>query len=122
MRQAVLRLSVMSFAVFALLACATSDEIDRGPADLGNFRLGHNVVVAPDLRQAIASREATPEEWTDAMQKAVDERLARYDGSKLYHLGMNVETYLLAVPGVPVVASPKSLLVFNLTVWDDAAG
>jgi len=35
---------------------------------------------------------------------------------------VSVEGYVLAIPGVPVVASPKSALILNVTVWDDAAG
>jgi len=37
-------------------------------------------------------------------------------------LGISLEGYVLAVPGVPLVASPKSALIFNVTAWDDAAG
>ena len=29
---------------------------------------------------------------------------------------------MLAQPGIPLVFSPKSALIFKLTVWDDAAG
>ena len=29
---------------------------------------------------------------------------------------------MLAVPGVPILASPKSALILNVTAWDDAAG
>ena len=29
---------------------------------------------------------------------------------------------ILAIPGIPVVAAPKSALIINLTVWDDEAG
>jgi hypothetical protein len=33
---------------------------------------------------------------------------------------MSIEGYVLAQPGVPVLFAPKSILVINLTVWDDA--
>ena len=32
---------------------------------------------------------------------------------------MKVEGYVLAQPGIPVVASPKSVLVVSVTIWDD---
>ena len=56
------------------------------------------------------------------MTKAIDERFGRYEGDRLYHLAISVEGYVLAVPGVPLVASPKSALIINVTAWDDAAG
>ena len=90
--------------------------------DLGNFRLGHNIAVAPKMTKGPFSREATEEEWIAAMTAAVDERFGRYEGEKLYHFGISIEGYVLAQPGIPLVASPKSILVINLTVWDDAAG
>ena len=35
---------------------------------------------------------------------------------------MKLALLVLAVPGVPVVASPKSALIIRVTLWDDAAG
>ncbi len=116
------RMIAAAFALFALTACTNPNDLDQAPAPLGNFELGHNVVVAPNLTKGPASRDATKEEWIAAMTSAIDERFRRYDGGKLYHLGISVEGYVLAVPGVPIVASPKSALILNVTVWDDAAG
>jgi hypothetical protein len=56
------------------------------------------------------------------MTAAIDERFRRYDGGSLYHMGISIEGYVLAVPGVPIVASPKSALILKVTLWDDAAG
>jgi len=108
--------------LLAVTACTNANDLDEEPAYLGNFRLGHNVVVAPNLTRGPASRDATEEEWIEAMTQAITERFTRYEGSQLYHLGVSVEGYVLAVPGVPVVASPKSALIINVTAWDDAAG
>ncbi|MCQ0092420.1 hypothetical protein [Roseovarius sp. M141] len=114
------------FALIALLAtvaaCTNPNDLDKAPAPLGDFKLAHNVVVTPNITKGPASRHATDKEWITAMTKAVDERFRRYDGDKLYHLGVSIEGYVLAVPGVPIVASPKSALILNVTVWDDAAG
>jgi hypothetical protein len=106
----------------AVAACTNPNDLDKAPVPLGDFALGYNVVVAPNLTKGPASRDATKEEWTASMKKAVDERFSRYDGDKLYHLGISLEGYVLAVPGVPLVASPKSALILNVTAWDDAAG
>lgn len=108
-------------AGLALAACTNPNDLDDAPAYLGNFHLGHNVVVTPNLTKGPASREASGEEWIASLTEAVDARFSRYEGTKLYHLGISVEGYVLAVPGIPLVASPKSALIVNVTVWDDAA-
>ncbi len=110
------------FGLALMAACTNPNDLDEAPAYLGNFHLGHNVVVAPNLTKGPASREASKEEWIAAMTDAMTDRFGRYEGTKLYHLGVSVEGYVLAIPGVPLVASPKSALILNVTVWDDAKG
>lgn len=109
-------------AVVGLAACTNPNDLDRAPVDLGDFELGHNVVVAPNLTRGPASREASKDEWIAAMKLAIDERFGRYDGTRFYHFGISVEGYVLAIPGVPLVASPKSALILKITVWDDRSG
>ncbi len=115
--------SLAILCVLALAACTNSNDLGRAPVPLGDFALGYNVVVAPKMVKGPVSREATEEEWKAALTTAIDERFRRYDdlGSKLYHLGVSVEGYVLAEPGIPIVLSPKSVLIINVTVWDDAA-
>ena len=108
--------------LLTLTACTNANDLSEPPVDLGDFKLGHRVVVAPNLTKGPLSREASVEEWQAAMTKALGERFDRYDGDKLYHFGISVEGYVLAQPGIPIVANPKSIIIFNLTVWDDAAG
>ena len=104
-------------------ACVNgSADLDEAPVLLGDIQLGHNVVVAPKVRKGPLSRDASKEELIDAMKLAVDERFGRYEGDKRYHFGVSLEGYVLAAPGVPLVLSPKSVLIVKLTVWDDAAG
>jgi len=117
-----IRLLALLVALSALASCTNPNDLDKAPVPLGDFRLGHNVVVAPNLTKGPASREASKEEWIEAMKSAVDERFSRFDGDSLYHLGISVEGYVLAVPGVPIVASPKSALIIKVTAWDDAEG
>lgn len=116
------RLAALAAMLLALVACTNPDDLDEEPSYLGNFRLGHNVVVAPNLTKGPVSREASEEEWVEAMKTTIQDRFGRYEGDKLYHLGISIEGYVLARPGVPVVASPKSVLILQATVWDDAAG
>lgn len=115
------------FAILALMmlaACSPSGytDLDDAPVPLGDFRLGHNIVIAPKVVKGPVSREASKEELTGALKKAIDERFGRYEGAGHYHFGVSVEGYVLAQPGIPVVLSPKSVLVIRLTVWDDAKG
>jgi hypothetical protein len=115
-----LRLLACSLSVALLAACQTSD-LQEPPAPLGNFALGLNIVVADNVEMVPISRPATPEAWEAAMKKAVDDRFGRYVGSKLYNIGISIDAYALAPPGVPVVLKPKSVLVITANIWDDAA-
>ena len=103
----------------ALSACGKSDLADP-PVPLGDFALGLNIVVADKVQKVPISRTATPEEWETAMKKAVDDRFGRYSGPRLFNIGISVDGYALAPPGIPVVAAPKSVLVVTANVWDDA--
>jgi hypothetical protein len=109
-----------AFSLLALAACATNDLADP-PVPLGDFALGLNVAVADKVEMVPISRPATPEEWEAAVIKAVDDRFGRYEGTKLYNIGISIDGYALAPPGIPVVAAPKSVLVVTANIWDDAA-
>lgn len=106
---------------FALgLAACSETSLDERPEPIGDFELGFLVPVAsPNLTKGPVSRDATPEEWKAAMETAFRPRFARYEGGKFYHLGVIVEGYVLAQPGIPVVLSPKSALIFSVTVIED---
>lgn len=106
---------------FTVAACGKSD-LTEPPVPLGDFALGLNIVVADNVQMVPISRKATPDEWETAMKKAVADRFGRYEGTKLYNIGISVDGYALAPPGIPVVAAPKSVLVVTANIWDDAAG
>lgn len=106
----------------SLLAACQKNDLAEAPVPLGNFALGLNIVVADNMKKVPISRPATVEEWETAMKKAVDDRFGRYSGTKLYNIGISVDGFALAPPGIPVVASPKSVLVVTANIWDDASG
>ena len=106
-------------AGLTILAGCTTNSLDKPPPPLGDFKLGHNVVIADKMSKGPVSRDATAEEWTTALKDEIDKRFGRYDGDQLYHLGVSVEGYMLAPPGLPLVYTPKSVLVVNVTVWDN---
>ncbi|MFN7268821.1 MAG: hypothetical protein ACK5UA_07455 [Cereibacter sp.] len=117
----VLRLAGTVCAVILVAGCGAQD-LDEPPVDLGPFRLGLNVVVADNMQKVPISREATVEEWETGLKKAVANRFgpSRYDGDRYYNIGINIDGYALAPPGVPVVAAPKSVVVVSANIWDDA--
>lgn len=106
----------------ALSGCGATNDLSKPPTPFGEFQLGYDIVVADKAEPVGPSRKATPEEWEAAMKTAVDARFRRYVGNKLYHLGIAVNAYALAVPGIPILISPKSVVVVSVDVWDDTAG
>lgn len=113
---------LMSLAVATTLLGCVENQGDAPPPDLGAFKLGHNIVVASKMKKGPVSRDATEEEWVDALRGEIGRRFGGYDGDQLYHFGVSVEGYMLAPPGLPVIYNPRSALIINVTVWDDEAG
>ena len=116
----VLRLFAFGLGLTALAACQTND-LKEPPVPLGDFRLGLNIAVADNVQKVPISRDASKEDWEAAIKKAVDDRFGRYEGDKLYNIGISIDGYALAPPGVPLVLKPKSVLVVTANIWDDAA-
>ena len=106
----------------SLLTACQKNDLAEAPVPLGNFELGLNIVVADNMKKVPISRPATEQEWEASLIKAVDARFGRYSGSKLYNIGIAVDGFALAPPGIPVVAAPKSVLVVSVSIFDDAAG
>lgn len=109
--------------MLALAGCGQApDPLTEDLPSMGNFRLGHAVLVADNMQQVPPSRSATAEEWIAVLGSEIDRRFAPYEGERLYHLGIAIEGYALAPPGIPLVVNPRSVLVLSVNVWDDALG
>lgn len=103
-------------------ACAVTD-LDETPPPLGRFLLGHNVaVVAEDIEVPGLSRKISNEAWVHTVRKAVNDRFSRYDGDQYFHISTAILGYMLAPPGVPVVAAPKSILMADVYIFRDSDG
>jgi hypothetical protein len=87
------------------------------PEPLGDFKLGYNIVVVDNPELLPFTRKATDAEWKAALEKAIAERFGRFQGTGEYHVALKLQAYALAQPGVPIVASPKSVLVVSANVW-----
>ena len=105
---------------FGLLAACETNDLKKPPVPLGDFVMGHNIAIADTAQVPGISRQATADEWEAAMKQAMVDRFGRYEGSRIYNFGINIDGYVLAPPGVPVVASPRSALIITVHVFDDA--
>lgn len=120
-------LSLSRFAIFAcflaVVGCGQApDPLTDELPNMGDFRLGHAVLVADNMQQVPPSREASAEEWIAVLGSELDRRFRPYEGERLYHLGIAIEGYALAPPGIPLVVNPRSVLVLSVNLWDDALG
>jgi hypothetical protein len=114
---------LVAVAALGLAAACGAPDLEPVPTDvepIGDFRMGFNIVVANDVTRAPSSREATEDELTTAVRATMEERLGRYDGDGLYHIGLRIEGYSLGRVGVPILYSPRSILLIAMNVWDDA--
>lgn len=113
---------LLAFGLFlTLAACAAPapDPLEEVLPDMGDFRLAYNIVVTDNMQQVPPSRRATGEEWQEILQAEIDRRFGAYEGDRLYHIAIAVDGYALAPPGIPLVVSPKSILIVSANVWDD---
>ncbi|SFD61822.1 hypothetical protein [Shimia marina] len=120
-----LRLVMGLVALAALVdGTTTTKNVTDETLDLGDFVLGHNIVVARDIQKGVLSREADTDAFIASMKNAIDARMgaSRYDGTRLVHFGVNINGYVLAQKGVPIVLQPRSGLIISVTAWDDRAG
>lgn len=115
--------AALMIAALALSACETRSGLQAPPDMLiEHFKLGHAVVLADTVTKAPISRDAKPEDLSAAVTKAVNDRFRRLDGSAFYHLGINIDGYALAPPGVPLLVSPKSVMIISVTLMSDTEG
>jgi hypothetical protein len=106
-----------------LTACGgIRDDLTGVPDSVGAFRLGHNIAVVKEPVKGPFSRTVEDAEWQAAMVTAVEDRLGdmRFFGDKYFHVGVAVEAYVLAYPGIPLVYSPKSVLIFSVNFFEDS--
>jgi len=116
------RLTVAGAVLLVLAGCASQATIDEPPVAMGDFRLGHNIVVVSEPTIGPFSRTVEDGELKDALTLALSHRLGGYEGEKFYNIGAKIDAYVLALPGVPIVFKPKSVLVVTVTLWDDETG
>ncbi len=108
---------IQALALCALAACAPKNDLKAPPPPLGKFLLGLNLVVTDGMQKGPVSRDASGAEWQAALKQAMQDRFGRYDGTDYYDFVVTVRGYALAPPGIPLVLTPKSVLVVQVLVW-----
>lgn len=117
-----IRLTFLGAVLAVLAACSLPADVNEPPVAMGNFRLGHNIVVVDNPEVGPFSRTVEDSLWQERLTQAIADRFGGYEGDKFYHIGVKMDLYVLASPGVPVVFSPKSVLVLTVNMWDDSTG
>ncbi|GGD24134.1 hypothetical protein [Sinisalibacter lacisalsi] len=116
------RATALVLSAGLLSACAVTDLGDT-PEPLGRFLLGHNVaVVSKDVEILQISRKIENDVWVDLVRDEMNTRFSRYDGDEYYHISTAILGYILAPPGIPVVAAPKSILMADVYLFRDSDG
>ncbi|PWJ20954.1 hypothetical protein [Jannaschia seohaensis] len=102
----------------ALTACAIPDPLESEQRPMGDFELAFTVVVTNNIKKVPPSRDASPEAWEQVMTSELERRFGGYRGGKGYVIALAIDGYALAPPGIPLVLTPKSLLVVTANVWE----
>ena len=110
---------VIGFLSF-FASCDAPEELSPPVASLSSITFGHILVIDKNAQKGPLSREATPGEWSSVLEASVASQVKRYAGETLFHIGIGVDGYVLARPGIPIALSPKSALIFTANVWDNA--
>jgi len=119
----IFRSGVTGALLVLLSACADApDPLSQDLPDMGTFQLQHNIVVVENAKVVPPSRSADLDQWQTVLMEEIERRFGAYQGGRDFHIAINVDGYSLAVPGIPIVLAPKSLLVVSANVWDDALG
>ncbi len=113
-------LAAVALAVVLSACGAPRDDISGTPEPIGTFRLAYNFANADHAQKGPLSRDVTPAEWKAAVEGAIQDRLGRYEGDAWFHIAVGVQGYVVARAGIPIVYSPKSVLIIGVTFIEDA--
>jgi hypothetical protein len=108
---------ILALTGLMLVACAPKQDLSQPPEPLGDFKLGYNIVVVNNPEIGPLSRKATDAEWKAALEKAIADRFGRFQGTGEYHIAVKLHAYALGQVGVPLVVSPKSVVVITADIW-----
>ncbi|MGB0661421.1 MAG: hypothetical protein ACPGNV_14755 [Mangrovicoccus sp.] len=110
--------TVLVAGLCALAACTTAIDEEIAAQNIGSFSLDRLVVISNAPIQGALSRDAEDEALKIAVTEAVQAQLGRFDGPSKYSIGIKVQGYVLAQPGIPVLLAPRSTLLLSVNVYD----
>ena len=117
MSDALTRRAFGGLSLAGLSACAVPDPLGVDLPEMGNFQLADTVVVPETAKKIPPSRNATDAELKHAMTSEIERRFGRYAGGKDFIIAVAIDGYALAPPGIPVLLTPKSILVVTANLW-----
>lgn len=106
-------------ALLTLAACTSELDSETQASGLGDFRLDRVVVVVEDPTAGAFSRSIDDAPMKAAVTDAIQARFSRFEGDKTYSIGIKVQGYVLAAPGIPVLLAPRSTLLLSVNVYND---
>ena len=112
-------LLITTFLFFT--GCSISDypsDINPVPS-IGNFKLGHVVVKAENAQKGFFSRNASEQILENTLKKKLSNSLSKQNGNQFFHISVVVSGYVLAKPGIPIILSPKSILIVDVSIFND---
>ncbi|WP_139176718.1 hypothetical protein [Jannaschia faecimaris] len=104
-------------AAASVTACSVSDPLDEELPPMGDFELAFTVVVSENAKKIPPTRNATPEQLKTVLTTEIERRFGDYRGGTGYVIALNIDGYALAPPGIPIVLTPKSILVVSANLW-----
>ena len=107
------------FSIACLVGCVSDIATQEKPDAIGEFRLGYAVVIGKEMIKGPLSRVGDTEKIIAVVKEVIAKRLSVYEGGQYYHVAVKIDAYVLGQPGIPLLISPKSALVMQVTVWDD---
>tara|TARA_B110000483_G_C18202740_1_gene546025 strand:- start:698 stop:1249 length:552 start_codon:yes stop_codon:yes gene_type:complete len=118
-----LNLKQYSIMILFLLcsACSISNYSKEIPTipNIGNFKLGHLVVKAENAQKGFFSRKASKQTLEKTLKEKLSKLLINQNGDHFFHISAIISGYVLAQPGIPVLLSPKSVLIIDVFIFDD---
>ena len=106
-----------ALSLSGLAACATPDPLSEAQREMGDFQLLAPIVVTTKIKAIPPSRAAAPSAWEAVMKDELTRRFGRYAGGRDYYVALSIDGFSLAPPGIPIVLTPKSILVVTANLW-----
>jgi ATP-dependent protease ClpP protease subunit len=108
--------NALTDSTFSIASAAIGPIVSIGP--LGNFRLGHNVVVVDNVvMRTEESLDWNAADIEDLFSARISERFGHHAGSRIYHTGIAVDGIICNPDGRNIAA-----IALSVNIWDDVLG